>query len=500
MDHHFIAELDESTIHLHDDLQFELKLEFSYDVTLEKNIFSQDFYIFIPGSLHINRETYSKTDFYLDQTNFIRYKTPDFTFEELLDPSCVKSPLNAIPLMQLTDEKVEEIIKEIKLFGNIFRSTSRDATLILIKKLEISQETQDFNSFKILNRQFTENIKITHSSFLKIKEQLLEKCSLSVLKDNLKYVDEFITNMIDYYLIGLLEKLRSVKSADLNECDEDICKIIMDEKKHLKSLIPHKKSQTIHEISEMIAYRQGLLQKFMIEALQLKSSRIAVSEQHGPFLGSIAAGLAMLVYMLLFLITWESPTFVIHSIPFIVSVVIFYILKDRIKEGVKSYYKSKSGAWFPDFRTKIYSPENALIGELTENFSFVDKAHIPEDIVKARNVGFHMHLENLHRHETVIRYKREVKLFKTKNKPLHELNMIFRYNIHRYLQKASDPIQFQGTLEEENHHLIVQKIPKVYHLNIVMQDSTSIKANKKSKIKKFRVIINKRGILQAENL
>jgi hypothetical protein len=505
MDHHFLAELKEGSIHLHDDLQFELKLEFKYNPNISKPIFTQEFYLFVPEPLLINSTTYLKSDFYLDQTNFIRYKTPDFTFEEILNPQFTRSPLNKLPLMRLDEnnnEQLEKIINEIKLFGNIFRSTLRDNTLWLINKIEKIKSNEEIEIINDLITIFCENVNKTQTRFLNISDQLKTKYKNSLLNENIGFVDEFITNVIEYYLIGFLEELRAAEHLNLAPSDQHICDILISENKHRKEILPQTPHPNSQETYEMIAYRQGLLQKFMIEALQLKSNRIAVSEQHGPLLGSIAAGIAMLIYMLLFLFTWKSPTFVINSIPFVLSVVIFYILKDRIKEGVKSYYKQKAGNWFPDFKTKIYTLDDFPIGELTENFSFIAKSQVPKDILKARNEGFHTHLENLHRHENIIYYKREVKLFNTKKKleSLKELNMIFRYNIHRYLQKASDPIQYQTTLEEENYGLAIQKLPKVYHINIVMKESHPINGSEESIIKKYRVILNKRGIRQVENL
>jgi len=505
MDHHFISELEESSIHLHDNLQFELKLEFNYNPKIKINLFTQEFYLFISESLHINANNYLKEDFYLDQTNFIRYKTPDFTFNDLLNPLLVKSPLNKIPLMEIKNkEELEKVINEIKLFGNIFRSTLRDDTLIIIQSIVAIKDKNDIIKVELLIMKFCKNIVKTHYLFLEIKKKLNIKHENHTLNENLNFVDEFITDMIEHYLIGILEKIRSIKLVQLAPCDQKICELLIYEKKHRENeLLPAKKNQTIQEISEMVSYRLGLLNKFMMEVLQLKNNRISPSEQHEPAIASIAAGVAMLIYMTLFIFIWHSATFVVNSIPFVMSVVVFYILKDRIKDGFKTYYKKKSKDWLPDFNTKIYSPENTPLGELRESFSFIKNENLPEEIDKVRNKGFHTHFETLHRHETIIYYKREVKLFENlKNSDLrHELNMIFRYNIHRYLQKASDPIQYQSIIDENNFDLIKQKLPKLYHLNIVMKQSFSITNEKKEfKIKKFRVILDKRGIKEIENL
>ncbi len=500
MDQHFLDELKEGTIQVHDDLQFELKLEFQTSSKNKNNVFIQEFYLFIPESLVINPETYSKNDFYVDETNFIRYKTPNFTFKELLDPLSKKSPLNIILTMDLeNDHQLKLIIDEIKLFGNIFRSTLRNETFFLIHQMQTKQNLKRVGE-SIHN--FLDSVSKTHSRFLDVLNQLIEKHQNVILAENLKFVDEFITNIIEYYLTGFLKELRNFQSPCLNLCDKKFCEILIFESNHRKTLLPQITNLNGQELQEMIAYRQALLQKFMLEALQLKSNRIAASEHHGTLFQSIAAGLAMLIYMILFTLTWASSTFVINSIPFVLSLVVFYILKDRIKEGVKSYYAQKAVEWFSDYKTKIYSEDGTPLGFLKENFYFINTEKLDPEIDKVRNNGFHNHLETLHRHETIMLYKREISLINPPSEStlLHELNMIFRYNIHRFLEKASDPIQQRAILDEKTLEIQTEQIPKVYHLNIVMKEINNNGETTESKFKKFRVILDKRGISKVENL
>lgn len=500
MNHHFLDELKEGSIQFHDDLQFELKLEFNYNPEVKNNIFTQEFYLFIPESLIINSDNYSKSDFYHDETNFIRYKTPNYTFDEISDLSSKKNPLEMIYYMQVTnDEDLKKMIDEIKLFGNIFRSTLRNETHVLIKLL--NQLDQNSEVLQLAINRFAENVNKTHTLFLKTCNELEQKYHNQTLDENIKFVDEFITNTIEYYLIWFLEKLRTFKIESLKICDKKICEILVNEGDHRKTLLPQVVNLTELQFQEMIAYRQSLLQKFMLEALQLKSNRIAASEQHGPLFQSIAAGAAMLIYMVLFALTWKT-SFVINSIPFVLTAVLFYILKDQIKEGIKTYYKQKAIEWFSDYKTKIYTTEDFPLGQLKENFSFVDPNKLPDEIDKIRNSGFHNHLETLHRHETIILYKREIDLYEgASDYPLNELNIIFRYNIHRYLEKASNPIQYRAVLDEKSEDIRIEPLPKVYHLNIVMKEThTASDQEKATKINKFRVILDKRGISQVENL
>lgn len=78
-------ELIEGEIHVRDKLQLELKNEFSINPNLKENRYKQEVFLFIPSPLQINPETYSKKQFYLDQTNLIRYKTPYMSLSDLIN-------------------------------------------------------------------------------------------------------------------------------------------------------------------------------------------------------------------------------------------------------------------------------------------------------------------------------------------------------------------------------------------------------------------------------
>ena len=98
-------EWQEGEIHTRDHLQFELKNELIINSNLTKNIYKQEFFLFIPNPLQINSQTYSKTQFYQDQTNLIRYTVPNMTLAELIDPRNSFSPL--VRLKTLLNEKTD---------------------------------------------------------------------------------------------------------------------------------------------------------------------------------------------------------------------------------------------------------------------------------------------------------------------------------------------------------------------------------------------------------
>ena len=87
-------------IHFRDNLQFELETDFAPVRNVEQNISTQEFYFFIPAALQIDPHTYSKEQFYKDRTNLIRFKTPEFSFYDLINKNNQQSPLMRIDSMK----------------------------------------------------------------------------------------------------------------------------------------------------------------------------------------------------------------------------------------------------------------------------------------------------------------------------------------------------------------------------------------------------------------
>lgn len=500
----FLGELNEGDIHFRDSAQFEIKSEFLIDPDAHSNIYKQEFYLFIPNSLQINSKTYSRQQFYLDQTNLIRYKTPRFSFSELLSPQSQRSPLTRLRVLKdsLDQQAVSEASHELKLLGNIFKAAIRERIKLILNDLEYPDSIKMCESHI---SQLCTDIKAVRKAFVQLQEEFNLGHSHSILYFHFKYTDEFMSQMIDHYLTALLKSIRNLQAKELEKfsgVDQQLTDLIIEEKHYRQQhhLVPKSPKQQVY--NEAILHRSSLLNKFMLEALLLNTHRQSIEEKHSDIVGALAAGVAMLVYMVLF--AWNISVLVINSIPFILLVVGFYVLKDRLKEMVKRTYSRQASRWLPDYATEIQSPKGYQIGLLKENLAFIDLEDIPKPILDMRNRDFHEELQTMQRAETVIQYKREVIL----NPPVshvedrrRELTILFRLNIDYFLRKANNALQPHLTLDGENLDIKEQLLPKVYHLNVIILN-TALRDQEVTKfeIKKFRVVIDKLGIKRVEQI
>lgn len=318
------------------------------------------------------------------------------------------------------------------------------------------------------------------------------------------YVEDIISITINSSATGLLKAVRNKQNLNLQSLDAQIAQILLKEKKYREKRLKEPSqlnSDALH--NEAVLFQSGLLNKFVMDALQLKTERQATDEKYRSLISSIAAGIAMLLY--LFLFVWQGSLFVINSLPFIVFTVFIYILKDRLKEELKLLSYKQVFRWFPDYTTEIILPtERTRIGKMHDSFGFINENQVPNDIWQVRHEGFHTYLDMIKLPEQVIYYKKQIDIdadAQTKAGRLGALNIIFRCDIHKFMAKASDSNAAYTTIDSDTLNLVTTQLPKVYHINIILKNSY-LKPDHSPQVewRKFRLIADKEGIKRIESI
>lgn len=500
----FRRSLVEREMHFHDRFQFELKSEFFPDPKHGRTTYSQEFYLFLPTSMRVNPDTYSKQQFYQDQTEVIREKVPDLDLEQLAEES--SSPLRHVAkiLQQpYSEERKGVAISELKMFGNIYRGAVRSRIHDIVEALA-GRVTQR------LQRAITHNVNELISQMSRVKEQfgnLAQKvreendwrsCGL---EEHFNYIGQFMNHASDQYLTGLLKFIRDETKHKhfkyLHSSDKKISMLLTEIDPYRYDSSKMSDNPDADQTSdELFQYERGLLNRYVVDALVLDVERHQVVARYAQSIGALAAGLAMFVYMLLFVV--NSNFLVINSTPFILASIVLYVLKDQIKDGVKILWQNLAGSYLPDFRTEIHHPEGGSknLGELREYFQFIDNSKLPIDIIEKRQKGQNRVLEAFERPEVVLYARKHLVFYGD-----HPILTIFRFSIQRFLEKISDPDKGYTTLDQATGKLVRLNLPKVYHLNVVMKSKVIQKSgDTEIQLRKFRVILDKLGIKRIERV
>lgn len=499
----FWEDLDTGEVYARDKWQFALKSEFFPQQGKKTSLYIQEFYLFIPNSLQINANTYPKESFYLDQTNLIRYKTPEFTFAELLNTNNDDSPLTRINrICDHPDAPTNQdaLSDELKLLANIVRSTLRQEIKELIVILGSKNQTSDRNDFSDRTLKLCKQLHQLRERYAQAQRQCLDNWHDPLFYRQMLYIDEFMSYSISHYLTGLLENVRLSGRDDLAGIDKELCAVLLKEKQLSDKLLNNeKKVPGNNEEGENALYRYSLLNKFVLDPLHLITNRFSLNQQYQHWIAGASAGVAMSIYFLLFL--WLGNVFVINSAPFLLIMVIFYVLKDRVKDWLRNYSYLQASRWFPDYTTEITShDEQANLGVVKESFSFIDPPQMSTELNTLRNAEYHSVLETVQRPENVLFYKRVIEINPClSSSRYHGINLIFRFNISNFLRKAADPYETHLAIDPQTKRLISIKFPKVYHLNLILRN-TFVEDDQppKFEFKKFRIIIDKNGIKRIE--
>ncbi len=498
----FWEDIDSGEVHFQDQWHFAIKSNFFPSETKNDNCYTQEFYFFIPNALQINAETYTKQTFYLDQTTLIRYKTPEIPFNTLLDLNDPISPLSRIISLcgqSKTAEQHKLIEDELKLLANVFRSTLRQETKqiqnVILEKPK--SKAQDI-AIACKTLELCNHIHAFLEKYTKVKEIFLAPQN----HFHLDYIDDFLWDMISYFLSKTLKAIRNEARASLQSADNSLTQFLLaipisNKDSTIQELLNHPSDSLL---GESLSYETNLLHSYILEALQLHSNRYPIDQRYQHYLRAFSAGAAILFYLVLF--AWLGHTFVFNSAPFIVLAAVLYVIKDRLKETINAFSFQKVSAFFQDFRTVI--GEKQKIGMLTEVTSFLNLKQLPNDIREMRDAKFHSFLRTYQRPESILFYRRVVNikhLPKFTDKRKMNLSVIFRLNLRYLLRQASEPIEERLYLNPITENLNQVLLPKVYHINIIIKNSLLTDASKThTEFKKLRLIVNKDGICRIEQM
>jgi len=470
----------------HDQLAFEMKLEFPAPGDRKKaQDYKVEMYLFVPQSLDINKQNYSKYDFYRALKTNIRLTTPEYLLRKILDgaSSPYQTLVKSIERLMEKQEKEHLASYEIesKRFCSIFgvslrrlvqqiTSTRQKADKVLLVDEFIEQSKQVRSKFKMLRSSI--NL-LNHKPAFKLYEG----------------ADEYQSLLLEKNIYILIEKLK--KSDDFNHQIEQLVSLALNETRYRKkmgylSIVGAKRA------NQDVLHRNSMLKKFIESNLFLNTDtrREAVLVEQMMF--AIAAGIAMIFATgVAFLSRMMYGSL---SLPFFIALVVSYMFKDRIKELLRLYLDKKHKKFFADFKTSIFSPQKNKMGELKESFYFIKKKNLPEDIINARKKIQKTDLDIEIKTERVMLFQNQIKLYKNQGNTegFEGLTQILRYNIWDLTFKMDDPEKEVYYVKKSGLKRI--NVERVYHLNLVMR----YWMDGKTMIKTYRVIASKQGIKRIE--
>ena len=472
---------------IHDKFAIEFKVGFSGREDVKDEHFDVNTWIFVPNGLDINKNTYSKDRFYTDMKSNVRLITPSFSMSEIVGEEAVpfrnlKKAVDDV-IADPSAEHRTEFEFQLKLFGSIFKSSVRDAAATIIKGLPETLSYERCALFATDSRNVLSAFRELFSMMTDANEEMSTKIA---------FADEYMSHQVEIRALRIIKAIDQQNKLELDAARKELEQLFVEEetykiqKGYSHAVINDEKN------NRQLVYRHSLLKKYIESALFLKvnTTQDGVAVKQISF--SLAAGLAMMVSLL---VTMPFTKYLGNypSLIFI-TVILIYMLKDRIKELTRWMFAYQLKDKYYDNKT-VVSIKDKQVGWIKEGVDFITDEKVPEEVMKLRG-RTKLEADNAFLEEKIILYRKKVEvdqgLLKNHyNYDFKGINDIMRYHINFLTKKMDNPESQVHCLDEE-HRLHTLVAERVYTLFFVIQ----FKWADQIEYKTFRVLVNRNGILE----
>jgi len=484
-----------------------------------------DLHLFLPHAFAVSPETYGAERFYEDAKLYVRFNTPGFTIERILDPECEDSPLARLDNMlksAASDVTLNprSFVYESKLLGAVMKSVLRDAfggmsdvmTDPDVAEGEGTDEDDDADDTdddpqsetgahvaELSGEDLVSAVRSVHEiakRFHRIRKEVVSREDLSALHQHTRMIDEHISLLIEKYFTAF------VNYHDLARTNPDLypvmSKVVIKEADYRASsdyptVLPEPGDT---RSLEQYVYREKMLKKYTSEVLffRVKTTNEARRVEH--LLYALAAGIAMVFATAIAF--FGQTVFGGISLSLFLVLVAGYMLKDRIKDFFRDFFRRSLAGRIYDRREFLYdSVWRKRIASLRERANYVR----PEDEVPAvldlRARGPFEAQLSVTEAETHLMYRKVVTVHARTIRKVHrrirglaDITILNLSHLFENLTAQSAPVP----VVVGKKAIDVITAQRVYHLNLIVCHRTSSRETRE----RFRLIVGPKGIKRIE--
>ena len=468
---HSRAPLDRR-VGIHDRQQFELKLHYQSAEGSSKSRYLVETFMFIPGSLNVTPETAPPQELYGDVHNYVRLRTPEYSWSEL-------EALPEAPLPQAKEQAKKvaaggdptRFVYECKLFATVFRATLRD----FVDRLEEPRGIDDtLDAATGALQRFRQLGPIVR------KEGFPERARLVW-----EMADEHASISVEQQLRRAIVKLERL-ALGAKPLYERLLGAILEEETYRRD---RGYPSILDPASDNEAYvhRAGMLKKFCSSALFLEIRRMAARRTWQEVFFAISAGIAMAFATLVAF--WAQARYSQLELRLLLIFVVAYMFKDRLKDAFRAFFARFLDRYFWDRVIAIEDPRGGSFGRCREKIEYLKPHRVPPDVVAARAAGTDpaTRLVEEELAETVTRYKKEIVL-----EGKHAVTDILRFHIGRLTRDMDEQWQKIDWVDRETFDLAPLRAAKVYHVDVVFRFTT--REGERPVTSLERLVLDRRGI------
>ena len=508
------TELFDTKIEVHDRKQFELKLEYQPSGTDPKSEYLVETLLFIPRSLNIDAETWSRDQFYADLHNYVRLKTPVLSFDEILTGS--HSPLvqleQRIPLGLLGP--VGEVVYDAKMLACITRGALRRfsrgmkkecAHLLRGAETERCAPPESPEHLMALARKSITSTQEILRRFRSTSAQLAEKYQLGEKAEAaLRLVDEYLSLAVEQFFRRIVVQMESMpRSGVYVELRRELMDVVVADESYRRA----KKLPSVLAAegdNEEYSHRVGFLKKFCMNILFLKVQRSSKRKAWEEVLFAIAAGGAMAFALGVGL--FAQSRYPQASFNFFMLAVVGYMFKDRLKEALRRLIASYMGKFLYERTTVIVDPvTHDDVGVCREKVDYADAVQVPPEVAKLRAKDDLVTVAQGELSEMVIRYRKRIALDSEMLPRIADglvsgVTDIIRLNVDRLLHDMDDPEYALDYVDLEDFSVGKLQMAKSYRVDVAFRFAVDDGRHQRTTVRIVRLVLDRNGIKRMTDL
>lgn len=478
-------------VKIHDNYSFELKTSFiaKHQATeKEFNEFSINTWLFLPNSIDINRNTYSKDQFYKDTKSNVRLITPVYILSEIYtgkdNPlSKLKGAIKNLTITSDTEneEAQKDYIFQIRMFCSIFKSAARDRAFFI-------QESDDIY-VKELIEKYLEDVNHIVQQYRSLKALINRTTITADDKQSFTFGDAFLSNVLEQQIFFLMRGFQNKKIY--KRIKNDLYNFVTKEEEYKRKNNYSTVNASDQSNNYLAIMRRGILKKFIESDLFLITKDTKDGALAEQFYYAIAAGISMVFATIIsFSAQLHYGNF---TVPLFCALVISYAFKDRIKDLMRYYFSTQLGKKYFDTKRQL-DIQKEPIGWIKEAFDFVSESKVPTEVMNLRMRSPLVEAENKIYNEQIILFRKLVKLDSSKIETYKGYNFIgindiTRFNITHYVLKMDNP-KIPIYLPDEQKGFVSISSQKVYTLYFILR----CEGSENLYFRKFRILFNREGI------
>lgn len=487
---------------IHDRKQFEIKLEYEPSGADPHAKYLVDAYIFLPASLNVDQETYPRAQFYADIHNYVRLKTPVLSFEEIL--SSEHSPLVQLEerLQEGNVQPESELVYNAKMLSCVYRGALRrflrGVDQACAAPVGADGMPAEGHPLPLLVSSTIDAVRKLYARYRVLTRKLSEQPLQERTKISLRLVDEYLSLSLEqFFRKSVADMDRLPRSGVFTEVRKELMSVVISEEKYRRD---HDLRSVISPTgdNEEYMHRVGFLKKYCMNILFLAVRRESARQGWEEMFFAMAAGLAMAFATAVAFAA--QLRFSQVSFNFFLILVVGYMFKDRIKEGLRRIFQSFTNKYLFDRATRIMDPVTKdEVGICKEKVDYGRAVKVPPELAALRRTDDFVTVSQGELSETVIRYQKQINL-ESEMLPrmgggiVSGVTDIIRLNVDRLLRDMDDPEYALEYVDLEDFSVGRVKGAKSYQVDLAFRFCVDDADTRRTTLQLVRLVLDRNGI------